>query len=348
LKICFCVPQYEGGGIGTVIYYEAKYLADAGYKVGIVTLNPKKDAPSNVELIRLAKPSEVNRLNCDIIHIHDGLCFIRALKHKYATYAAVVTYHGYMPWHLRPTYRDKILMPIYKIEYLRQLAKPIIKKVIAVSKYVSRDLIHINEKVDVIYNGVETRIFHPINNYEVKRLRNEKMGKPHLIYVGSFYKFKGVQDLLKAMHYISKNYPHSKLTMIGYGPLKTELERYVHNYSLSNVEVVGYIPHYKLPLYYNASDIFITASFYESFGLPIIEAAACGKPIIARNIPIMIEHATNCKSILTFNDIKEIPELISDILLNYEKFSQASLQYAKTLSWDIHVNKLIKLYNSLF
>jgi len=332
------------GGIGTVIYYEAKYLSDAGHEVKIVTLNPKREHTPNVELIRLVKPNEVNKLNCDIIHIHDGLQFLRALKQDMR---AVATYHGYTPWHLRPTVRDMIFMPIYKRVYLRQLTRTAVKKIIAVSKYVSRELAHVNEKVSVIYNGVETRLFRPINDERIKELK-EQMGEPALIYVGSFYRHKRVLDLVKAMPLVLREYSNCKLTLVGYGPEKPKIAKLSKKLGVQQqVKLKETVPNQELPLYYNAADICITASMWEGFGLTPLEAMACGKPVIGRNIPAIAEQAEKAGSILTFNRLEEVPNLMKDLLDNYMYFSRRALEYAKTLSWDSHIVELVKVYEKL-
>ena len=344
MKICLCVSSYERGGIGTVIYYEAKYLSDANHEVKIVTLNPKKQPPPNVELIRLVNPREINKLNCDIMHFHDSLRFLRVLKQDAR---AVATYHGYTPWHLRPTLRDMVLMSIYKRKYLRELAKPTVKKVIAISKYVRRDLAHINEKVTVIYNGIDTKLFRPINGERIKELK-EQMGEPALIYVGSFYRHKRVLDLVKAMPLLLKEYSNCKLTLIGYGPDTSKIGRLSKKLSVQrHVNLRGTVSDLELPLYYNAADVYITASMWEGFGLTPLEAMACGKPVISRNIPAIAEHTEKAGSILTFNRLEEVPKLIGDILSNYLHFSKKALEYAKIFPWDLHAVKLEKVYKVL-
>jgi glycosyltransferase involved in cell wall biosynthesis len=344
LKVCLAVSTFEGGGIGTVVFYEAKYLAAAGHKVKIVTLLRRKNPPKGASIeewnIGRGKVIEVNQLDCDVLHVHDSLPIIKAVRGN----DVVATYHGYLPWYLRANVKEAILAPIWRLMYFHELKKNKIARIIAVSECAQNELNPLRKKTIVIENGVDTEIFQPFNNKRVIELKKE-MGSPALIYVGSFYRFKGVLELLEAMLYVIRKYSQCKLTMIGYGPLEQKMRKYIHNSSLNDyVEIKGYVPHEELPFYYNASDIFVTSSFYESFGLPLIEASACGKPVIGRKIPILIEHAKKSGSMLTFDSIKELPCLISTVLSNYPVLSQNALRYGRSLSWDSHVDKLVKVY----
>ena len=84
---------------------------------------------------------------------------------------------------------------------------------------------------------------------------------------------------------------------------KRALNHLIRRTDLSRwVSVLGFVQKRDLPLYYNARDVFVSASYWEGFGLPLLEAMACGKPVVARASSAMLELITESKAGLAFGD----------------------------------------------
>lgn len=341
MKVGFCVSTYERGGIGSVIRDEAKYLIKEGHKAKIVTLSKEMKTPKQVDSVELDEASEVNEVDYDLIHFHDGLPILREVEE---TQPIVATYHGDPPFYLKPNLKDVFIGPFYWFYYKRSLRKQNVGKVIAISDYVSSNLNIGQNKKEVLYNGVDTEKFSPQNSKDSDY--SEKVeGEPVLMYSGAWVKQKCVSELIKALSSIKEKYPDAKLLIVGYGPRKEKIINLVNKLGLNqNIEIFESISDEKLVELYNLCDIYLTATKWESFCLPILEAMACGKPVIARKIPVIKEHAERTDAIQTYSKLNEIPKSIRKILSRYDYYSMKALDYAEKNSYKKHVSKLVKIY----
>jgi len=195
----------------------------------------------------------------------------------------------------------------------------------------------IKHKYEVVYNGVDTKLFRPMPEIQTKsdRLR--------LIAIGNINKEKGLEYLFEAIKDLKDKV---SLTVVGDGPLLKEFKE-----KNKDVTFIGRVEHKELPRIINQHDVLVHPSYVESFPNVILEAMACGKPVIACNvygIPEMVTDGYNgflvrpkniiaIKEILIkFNDKKK---LFAAIRTDAQKKVHEQFQKEK----QIH-----KLYNALF
>ena len=136
------------------------------------------------------------------------------------------------------------------------------------------------EKISVIPNGYDSPIFHPING------AREKLGLPAdkkiILSVGNLEKVKGHIFLVEAMAKIHERHPDVRCYIVGEGSERDRLEARIRELKIQDtMRLVGAKPHNEIPLWMNASDVFVLPSMRESFGVVQIEAMACGKPVVA-------------------------------------------------------------------
>lgn len=167
------------------------------------------------------------------------------------------------------------------------------QRVIAVSESTKRDLVQqyglSRNKVDVIHNGVDPS-FHPLPAAQVTAFRAAR-GLPHqfLLFVGTLEPRKNVAGLVEAYARLAK--PRPPLMLVGgKGWLYDEVFALVEARNLTDeVQFVGYVPAEELPAWYNAATVFVYPSFYEGFGLPPLEAMACGTPVVTSSASALPE-----------------------------------------------------------
>ena len=157
-------------------------------------------------------------------------------------------------------------------------------RLIAVSHYVKDIVIqHGTEpaRITVIPNGVDARIFKPA---PLRAIR-ERLGLPTepflILFTGNLIPRKGVDVLLKAFHRAAQKYPNLHLVLIGRGPEKENLIHLAHELNIhQHVVFAGYKPLTEMPLWYQACDAFVMPSWAEGLSLSVVEAMACGRPVI--------------------------------------------------------------------
>jgi glycosyltransferase involved in cell wall biosynthesis len=131
--------------------------------------------------------------------------------------------------------------------------------------------------ISVIPFGVDTEMFKPA------RL-GERREECEILYAGSLYPLKGVHDLIRAVANVRRNKLKANLTVVGEGQQKEALTALTRVLGIEEyVKFEGFVPYSNMPQYYRRSDIFCFPTLGEPLGKAIIEAMACGKPVIATN-----------------------------------------------------------------
>jgi glycosyltransferase involved in cell wall biosynthesis len=134
------------------------------------------------------------------------------------------------------------------------------------------------EKMSVIPFGVDTETFKPLKEEQ----RQEKL---RMLYAGSLYALKGLPYLLKTLANVKKLGLRANLIIIGEGEQKESLMVLAKALRIEKeVKFEGRVPYSNMPKYYNQCDVFCYPTLGEPFGKAVIEAMACGKPVIATNV----------------------------------------------------------------
>ena len=111
----------------------------------------------------------------------------------------------------------------------------------------------------------------------------------------------------------------------------------------------GYVPYNQIPLMYNAATLFLYPSLRESFGLPILEAMACGTPVITSNTSSMPEIAADAAAIIDPFNYLELADAIKSLMKNESlrnNYIEKGLQRVKGFTWRSSAEKLVDIYNS--
>jgi glycosyltransferase involved in cell wall biosynthesis len=186
---------------------------------------------------------------------------------------------GGAPLIRRPTRRDRLLFELDH-EAIRDAAA-----VIAISETTRRDVIEIlgvpSNRVHVAPNGIDHARFRPTD----KRVP----GEPYVLFVGVEHPRKNLRGLLAAFARLKRELRCPRLRLIKIGPpgyrarqFRRQTLRAIAELGLEDdVHLVGRVEDALLPAYYSGAECLVMPSLYEGFGLPVIEAMACGCPVVA-------------------------------------------------------------------
>lgn len=198
----------------------------------------------------------------------------------------VFTFHGFAPIGIWRNPLQRLKMADHRIGTLLALRFGV-ARVITVSQFLKEDLVHFYridpERVHVIYNGIDSTRFSPKADGRQIRQRYGIGDEPVILFLGRMALYKGPQYLIMAMPYVLKRLPNVKVVLAGsfrYDfPRLKELIRALG--ITQSVIFTGYVSDAELSNFYTSCDIFCYPSLWEGFGLPPVEAQACGKPVVA-------------------------------------------------------------------
>jgi len=231
-------------------------------------------------------------------------------------------------------------------------------KIIAVSVNTKRDLIDLfdlpEEKIEVIYQGLDAERFKPLPTSAVKNfLGHRGLPKKYFIFVGTLEPRKNLVTLLKAFCDIKKQNKEShKLLVVGEkGWHYRDIFQMVASLDISReVIFLGYVPEEELPYLYNGADLLLYPSLYEGFGLPILEAMACGTPVITSNISSLPEVAGKAAILIDPIDEKGLKSAIESLISDknaYLRCQELGFAQVKKFSWEQCAIKTLDVYQSV-
>lgn len=217
-----------------------------------------------------------------------------------------------------------------------------VKLVIAVSEATKKDVLHFlkcpAEKVQVIYNGYDPSVYH--QGQSENEIYKKYSLKNYFLAVGPTYPHKNFEFLIQAYHALGENVRKEYPLVIAGGKKKylAKLKRLVSDLKLEKeIHFLGYVPTELMPPLYREAFLLIFPSLYEGFGFPLLEAMACGCPVITSQNSSMPEVCG--QAALYFDPInkKSLLDAISQIVQNdslRNELRRKGLHQAQRFSWE--------------
>lgn len=200
--------------------------------------------------------------------------------------------------------------------------------------------------VEMIPHGVDTDWFYP-RDEQHPAVDNEKTT---LLYVGRLGARKGLDLALRALAEVDDE--SVEFLIAGTGRHEETLRELARELGVvDQVRFLGYVPDEDLPVLYSSADVFVFPSRYEGFGLVLLEAMACGTPVIgadAGGIPTAIE--ADHSGLIVQRDADALAEAMRSLRTeptNWQTMSEKSLNQANRNSWDEATSRVEELYSSL-
>jgi len=197
---------------------------------------------------------------------------------------------------------------------------------------------------EIVPNGVDTTSFHPNGRRPADALRD---GRPRLLFLGRLDPRNGLGTVLAAMPRILEHFPGAQLTVAGDGPLKPLYERQAARFG-DRVRLVGRI-YEERPEHYGTSDLYLCPTDKASFGITLLEAMACGTPLVVSDIVGFRELIDGGQeAVLVPADdpgawSRTVIELLSDPQRRAQ-MGQAGLAKAERYAWPDVAERTLQIY----
>ena len=382
MKIAIVTPVFPPytGGIGNVAFSHAQMLQQRGHAVEVFTPEYPKTQPIESDFVvhwvkplmtygnAALLPNLSRQLSgFDIVHLHypffGGAEMIWLHHQQIKKSDANIVLH----YHMDPVGRGlfKIIFKILKLVFLKQVLKMSDTVIVTSLDYakqsdVKRYFKRHPQKFVAVPNGVDTNKFLPLlKDNELLSEHHISLAEKIILFVGGLDKahyFKGIPYLLAAVSRLQdKSYPW-KLIIVGYGDLMGEYRQLAKNLQIDQrVVFAGKVASDELPNYYNLADVVVLPSIdkSEAFGLVLIEAMACAKPVVASNLPgvrSVVDDGIN-GYLVTPRNSQALAEKISYLLEHRELTAEFGLASRRKVEeqygWEKIAKELDNLYKDL-
>jgi len=304
-------------------------------KGSFAKLHYLKALPTVRKLIKELKP--------DIVHAH------------YATsYGLLGALSGFKPYIISLWGSDIFIFPKKSFLHKAMLKFNLRRacKVLSTSQMMAKEAgLYTDKPIEVTPFGVDLQAFSP--------RQTASLFSPNDIVIGTIKALEkpyGIEYLIQAFKLLNDKQPNLplKLLIVGSGSLETDLKALVASLLLNDKTVfTGYAPPQDVPLYQNMLSVYVAVSISESFGVAVLEASACAKPVVVSNVgglPEVVEDEVT-GIIVPPKDIQATAAALERLILDPQlatKMGNAGRERVKRLySWDNNVNQMIEIYKDL-
>jgi len=284
-------------------------------------------------------------------------CFIDKLDLLYSPIAEgilfpripqIITVHDLLPFHY-PS-----LLPRW-VPYYEYFLPAVIKgstAVVCISEFTRQEVLERypsipDEKLKVIHGGVDLERFHPCSPGVIKE-RYEL--NDYLLCVGEVRPYKNMENVFRALELWSDG-PQLAISGKIFGNHKAKLENLASSLNIENRVIwLGYVPDDLLPNLYSEATAFIFPSLYEGFGLPLVEAMACGCPTLSSNMASLPEIGGKAAHFFDPTEIGDMAEAIKKVCEDSEyqqTLAQRGTKQAKNFSWESSTKKHMDLFETV-
>ena len=229
-------------------------------------------------------------------------------------------------------------------------------KIITISEFSRQRISHvfgIDPSEIVVTPLAAQESFRRMNRELAARQVAERLGihKPFLLHVGDLHPRKNHISLIRAFRELLAAHPNLPHLLVLAGKRTWFASRVIDEIRRAGLEervvLTGFVEDEILPALYNAADVFVFPSFYEGFGLPVVEAMACGRPVVCSASSALPEVVDGAGIFFDPNSVGEQTRAIRDILLDRElsqRMEKKSLQRAAFFDWRETARQTLDVY----
>ncbi len=227
-------------------------------------------------------------------------------------------------------------------------------RIIAVSQSTKDDLMHClgipDERISVVYEGIDHSLFRPVS----QRIYN----RPYILFVGTEHPRKNFTTLLKALSQLKSEPRFKKLKLVKVGTaggqeadFRSQTMGVVESLGLvDEVIFTGFVPEADLPTYYSGAEAFVLPTLYEGFGFPVLEAMACGCPVVTSDTSSLPEVVGEAGIMVNPYDTDRLTQAMRQVLTDSElrnNMIRKGLEQSKRFSWEKAAKQTLEVYNKV-
>ncbi len=306
------------------------------------TINPRVRIPWE----QFIAPALLRMIGADAYH---GVLNVMPLA---SPVPCVVTIHDLSPFLFPQTFRR--INRIYTRWAIRVACRNA-AQLLAVSEFTKQEIVrwlHVPpERITVTYNGVDQR-FTPPDPAALAAFR-QRAGLPErfILFVGTLEPRKNLPTLIEAYARIAKETDAPLIIGGGKGWLYNEIFAKAEQLNLGDrVRFTGFIDDADLPLWYAAATVFTLPSLYEGFGIPLIEAMACGTPVVTTSSSSLPEVVGDAGLIVPPTDVDQLGAALLQLLRDanlHAELRERGLVRAQQFSWQTMAEKTRRVYENI-
>jgi glycosyltransferase involved in cell wall biosynthesis len=199
----------------------------------------------------------------------------------------------------------------------------------------------VRSTIDLLPNAVDTSVY--------KSIQDSKSAEPVIGYFGRLKKYKSIEHLFLVFPLILERVPNAHLMIVGDGDDKPRLEKMAENLGIrEKVTFTGYVSTQTKVELLNKMWLAVNTSPKEGWGLTVIEANACGTPVVASNSPGLCDSVVDGKTgiLYEYGNTSQLSEKILSLINNPEQrrsLSQEAIRWAKKFNWDYSAHCAIEI-----
>ena len=253
-----------------------------------------------------------------------------------------------------PEWHSKDKVRYFKKHFWKKIKKA--DRIIVISDFIREEAIHLfgfsEDQLTAIHLGFDSDIFKVYTRQDLLLIKNKyHLPGNFILFVGSIEPRKNLRTLLRA--YLDLEGPirkEFKIVLVGFKGWENEEIVSLIQKLKSDVLYLGYVPDNELGKFYNLASLFVYPSFYEGFGLPPLEAMACGCPVIVSNVASLPEVCGEAVFYVDPNDIGCITQGMNRVL-NDETLRKSlimkGLERSKLFSWEKSAKEHLKVFEEI-
>lgn len=291
--------------------------------------------------------------------LRDNLDMFHATDHWIVPFAApcpiVITVHDILTKNVKKRLSYKVR--VYG-DLITRIALVRSNRILTISDFTKQEIINLyptaEKKISVVYNGVGHE-FTRKSELETARIKKKyQLTKRYLLYVGSLKAHKNIPKLIESFSQLPPKLKE-KTDLVIVARLEQKFSKTIKLPSLLGIEkhvkFIGYVPEDDLSGLYSGAVALIMPSFTEGFGLPVIEAMACGTPVIASRGGALTEVCGQAALHFNPESIDDMRNTIERALTDNnlkEKLSNMSIKRSGEFSWNVTAKNILEVYEEVY